>query len=486
MATVEAVRGQRLLKAVCPRAAALGLRLGQTLAQARAICPELTAIDADPVADRAALEGLAGWCERFSPLAAADPPDGVWLDITGCAHLFGGEAELAVVLAALLARNGLNSRLAVAGTPGTAWALAHTAATTQVSVLPTGQETAALATLPVALLRLGPRSTAGLRRLGLRSIGELARLPRADLSARFGPLPVLRLDQAQSRVAEAITWPHPPVPWTERLTFAEPIGTPEDLARALATLAKLLCARLEAAWCGGLGFVATFFFRVDTTRPAVTIGTALPVHDPRRIARLLSEKLEQVDPGFGIEAVVLEANATAPLVLPQMALPYIEQTNTTAPDTALADTVDELATRLGPARLWRAIPQESHVPERSVRHAPPLVPVSSWSRRATAERPLRLFRRPEPIEVTALLPDDPPLQFRWRGALHRVRAASGPERIAAEWWRRHAALPDRPETDLVRDYYRVEDIGGGRFWMFRIGLNTSGPARRWFLHGLFG
>jgi protein ImuB len=483
--TVEAVRGQRQLKAVCPHAAALDLRPGQTLAQARAICPELTAIDADPAADRAALESLAGWCERFSPLAAADPPDGVWLDITGCAHLFGGEAELAAVLAALLTRNGLNSRLAMAGTPGTAWALAHAAVTAQISVLPTGQETAALATLPVALLRLDPRSVAGLRRLGLRSIGELARLPRADLSARFGPLPVLRLDQALGRVAEAIAWLHPPVPWTERLTFAEPIGTPEDLARALAALAKLLCARLEAARCGGLSFVATFF-RVDTTRPAIAIGTALPVHDPRRVARLLSEKLEQVDPGFGIEAVVLEATATAPLALSQMALPHAAPTNAIVPDTALADTVDELANRLGPTRLWRAIPHESHVPERSVRHAPPLVPVSSWSRRATAKRPLRLFRRPEPIEVTALLPDDPPMQFRWRGVLHRVRAASSPERIAAEWWRWPAAPLDRPETDLVRDYYQVEDLGGGRFWMFRIGLNASGSARRWFLHGLFG
>ena len=484
-ATVEAVRGQRRLKAVCPRAAALGLRPGQALAQARAICPELTAIDADPAADRAALDGLAGWCERFSPLAAADPPDGVWLDITGCAHLFGGEAELAAVLAALLARNGLNSRLAVAGTPGTAWALAHATASEQTSVLPAGQETAALATLPVALLRLDPRSIAGLHGLGLRSIGELARLPRADLSARFGPLPVLRLDQAQGRAAEAIAWPHPPVPWTERLAFAEPIGTPEDLTRTLVRLAVLLCTRLEAARRGGLGFVATFF-RVDDARLAIAIGTALPVRDPRRIAGLLSDKLEQVDPGFGIEAVVLEATATAPLAPPQMALPHTAPSGTIAADTALADTVDELANRLGPARLWRATPQESHVPERSVRRVPPLAPASSWSRGSTAERPLRLFRRPEPIEVTAPVPDDPPLQFRWRGVLHRVCAASGPERIAVEWWRRHTTPPDRPETDLVRDYYRVEDIEGGRFWMFRTGLNTGGSAARWFLHGLFG
>lgn len=485
MATVEAVRGRRRLKAVCPRAMALGLWPGQVLAQAWAIYPDLTTIDADPVADHTALEGLAGWCERFSPLAAADPPDGVWLDIAGCAHLFGGEAKLAAVLAALLARHGLDSRLAVAGTPGAAWALARTVAPGQVNVLPAGREAAALATLPIALLRLNPHSVAELRQLGLRRIGELTRLPRADLSARFGPLPVLRLDQALGYAAEAIAWPHPPAPWTERLAFAEPIAAPEDLVRALATLTERLCARLEAARRGGLGFAATFF-RLDATRPAIAIGTSLPVRDPARIARLLGEKLEQVDPGFGIEAVVLEATATVPLAPPQMILPHTMPSGTIAPDTALADTVDELANQLGPARLWRAAPQESHVPERSVRHVPPLVPASPWPRGSTAERPLRLLRRPEPIEVTAVLPDDPPLQFRWRGALHRVRAASGPERIAAEWWRRHTIPPDRPETDLVRDYYQVEDVGGSRFWMFRIGLGAGGSAAHWFLHGLFG
>jgi protein ImuB len=248
-----------------------------------------------------------------------------------------------------------------------------------------------------------------------------------------------------------------------------------------------LCARLEAGERGGLSFVATFF-RVDDAHIAITIGTALPVRDPVRIAELLSEKLEQVDPGFGIEAVVLEATATAPLAPPQTVLPHTTPpgTATGTPDTTLADTVDELANRLGPARLWRTIPRESHVPERSVRHVPSLVSASSWSCAAAVGRPLRLFRRPEPIEVTAPVPDDPPLQFRWRGALHRVRAASGPERIAAEWWRRDTAPPDRPETDLVRDYYRVEDSGGGRFWMFRTGLNASGSETCWFLHGLFG
>ena len=276
-----------------------------------------------------------------------------------------------------------------------------------------------------------------------------------------------------------------PPPGPSDLAFAEPISTPDDLSRALEALAQRLCGRLEAARRGGLGFVATFL-RTDNVHRAITIGTALPVRDPQRIAKLLRDKLEKVDPGLGVETMTLEATATTPLAPPQPGLPHATPPGPKEPATALAETVDDLANRLGPARLWRVAPRESHVPERAVRHAPTLVPASPWPLGPTPERPLRLFRRPEPIEVTAPLPDDPPLLFRWRGAHHRVRAARGPERIAAEWWRRSAPPLNRPETDLVRDYYQVEDTGGGRFWMFRAGLNSGDSTTRWFLHGLFG
>jgi protein ImuB len=474
---VETVRGLRRLAAVCPHAAALGLSPGQALAEARAICPELEVVDDDPEADRVALAALAAWCERFSPLAAADPPDGIFVDITGCAHLFGDEAALASDLAARLERNALACRVAIAGTPGAAWALARSAtARDTCTILPPGAEKAALAVLPVALLRLDGRTVAGLRRLGLKSIGELARQPRSEIAGRFGPLPMLRLDQAHGAAAEAIAWPRPPAPWAERLAFAEPIGTPEDFARALAVLAQRLCARLEAAQRGGHRFT-TVFFRVDDQRPQITIATARPVHDAGYIAKLLGEKLEKIDPGFGVDAMVLEADETALLVPPQRALAEFGA----PPPPDLAVTLDTLANRLGAERLWRAAPHESHVPERSVRRAPPLAPCPAWASDPAMERPLRLLRRPEPIEATAPVPDDPPVLFRWRGALHRVRAASGPERIAAEWWRR---TPDesRPESDLIRDYYRVEDTDGARFWIFRAGLQGM---PRWFLHGLF-
>ena len=470
----------RRLAAVCPLAAAAGLAPDQALTEARAICPELDVIDADPAADRAALAALASWAERYTPLAAADPPDGIVLDIAGCAHLFGGESGLVGDLSARLDRNALPHCIAVADTPAAAWALARAATARGVcTLLRPGETKVALDPLPVALLRLEPRMVASLRRLGLRSIGELARQPRGEISARFGPLPILRLDHAFGAVEEAIAWPRPPAPWTARLAFAEPIGTPEDLARTLAALADELCARLAAEQRGARHFTATFL-RVDGERPAIAIATAAPVRDPAYVAKLLGEKLVTVAPGFGIDAAFLEADGVAALTPPQASLGTLGREGEAT--TALAATIDALSNRLGPENLWRLAPQESHVPERSTRRIPPIAAGPAWEHDPGAERPIRLLRRPEPIEATALVPDEPPILFRWRGALHRVRAASGPERIAAEWWRR---TPDdtRAETDLIRDYYRVEDTAGARFWLFRAGLEG---IPRWFLHGLFG
>lgn len=480
LATVESVRGQRRLASLCPLAEAAGLRVEMALAQARAICPELAVADADPAGDRDALVKLAGWAERYTPLAAADPPDGLVLDIAGCAHLFGGEAGLAADLLARLTRQGLQARAAVAGTAAAAWALARWRA--EACVLPPGAERAALEALPLGLLRIEARSLAGLRRLGVRSVGELARLPRGEITARFGPEPIRRLDAALGAVTEALVWPHPPAPWQARIAFAEPIGTPEDLTRAIRVLAARLCRRLAAEVKGARRFRAVFL-RVDGARPDIAIATAREVRDPAYVARLLAAKLETVDPGFGVDAAVLEADAVAPLAPPQPGLGELAG----AQDSDLAATIDALVNRLGARRLWRPAPNPSHVPERSVRPTPPLSAADGWRDLAIPPRPLRLLRRPEPIEAVAPVPDDPPLLFRWRGGLHRVRAAAGPERIAAEWWRRSEAAPEgREEADLVRDYYRVEDSAGARFWLFRIGRDAGAPGARWFLHGLFG
>jgi len=478
-ATASAERGQRRLACVCPLAAEAGLRVGQALAEARALVPELEVHEATPAEDAAALGRLAEWATRFTPLAAADAPEGLWLDISGCAHLHddgkgGGEAALCDVIARRLAEVGFAARLAVADASGAAWAVARFAAAAPVTVLPKGSERAALEGLPVGLLRLDDRSVAALRRVGVRTIGALARLPRAEVAARFGPLPVLRLEQALAHAEEAIAWPMPQRPWEEVRRFAEPIASAEDLARALAWLARRLGARLEREGLGARRFVARFL-RVDGGVPTIGIATARPVREAVYVLKLLAGKLETVDPGFGVEMVALEALALGPLAAAQAALDG-------APDTTadLAATLDALIARLGEGALWRPMPLGSHVPERAVGRAGPLTAVA-WPAQLP-DRPLRLFTPPEPIEATAPVPDDPPLLFRWRGRVHRIRAATGPERIAAEWWRR-TPDPTRPLHDFVRDYYRVEDQQGGRFWVFRVGL-TGVP--RWFVHGVFG
>jgi len=488
LVTIEAIRGVRHLAAVGEAGEAQGLSPGQTLTAARAICPALVPVEADPLADEAALARLAAWCERYTPMVAPDPPDGLWLDLTGCTAVFSKEADLVRDLAAQLERNAVPCRLAIAGTTGAAWALAH--AGEAPTILPSGEERAALAALPITSLRLDAGTVTGLRRLGLRTVGSLLRIPRPQITARFGALPVLRLDQALGVIEEAIDWPRPPIAWHERLAFAEPIGTPEDLARALAQLAQRLCRRLAEQNQGGRRFVARFF-RVDDVVPLITVATALPARDAGNLARLLGEKLDTVDPGFGIEVITLEAEVVAPLAAPQGRLTDFAASDAT-PDTPpdaigrLAGVVDTLANRLGTDRVSRVAPRASHVPERAVRRVPPLpVDRPAWVDDPATPRPIRLLRRPEEIEVIAPVPDDPPVRFRWRGVSHRLRAAAGPERIAAEWWRNRRS-DKRPETDLIRDYYRLEDSDGARFWIFRAGLHAADRMPRWYLHGLFG
>jgi len=484
--TVNSEHGQRRVVAVEPGVD--GLLPGQTLAEARALYPGLIPLEADPAGDLAALQGLAAWAERYTPLAAPDVlmdrgpnlDHGLWLDITGCAHLLGGEAALLADLSARLARQDILARLALAGTAGAAWALARMPGGNERIVVPPGGEEAALVLLPIAALRLAVREVAALRQVGVRTIGNLLRLPRADVTARFGAMAVLRLDQALGRAEEAIAWPRPAVPFHEVLAFAEPIGTAEDLSYALALLAERVCARLDAAGQGGLRFVARFF-RVDNSVREIALALARPGRDAAYLAKLLGMKLETVDPGFGVEAVSLAAEESAVLSAVQAEAFRI------ADDLdGLDAVVDRLANDLGPERVWRVAPFPSHVPERAVARVPVLQCAPGWESDPSCPRPIRLLRRPEPIEVTAPVPDDPPILFRWRRRVHRVRAATGPERIAAEWWKsKKQDLTARLESDLIRDYYQVEDADGAKFWVFRAGLHGGDHTPRWFLHGLF-
>ncbi len=439
------------------------------LSQARALCPGLQIDEANPEADLRGLIALAHWCERLSPLTSPDPPDGLWIDITGCAHLQGGEARLADRLQQRLSP----CRLAIADTAGAAWALARAATRNTAEIVPQGQHANRIAALPIGLLRLDTRIVAGLQRVGLRSVEALRRIPRAELAARFGPSPSLQLDRALGLQPEPIIWLRAPCLWHQHHRFVEPISTPEALTHALAELSSQLTARLEAAGLGGLRFRARFI-RVDDEAFDLSLATARPLHNAARLTRLLTERLDQIDPGFGVEALLLEAMEVAPLTLRQPGL------DAPSPSEDLLDMLDTLANRIGPDRLWRPKPVASHVPERASGSTSVASP-QNWPT-PPGPRPIRLLTPPEPIEATAPVPDDPPVMFRWRSALHRVQAASGPERIAHEWWRRS----DPSDDERFRDYYYVEDQLGGRFWLFRTSLPGAARPVRWYMHGLFG
>jgi protein ImuB len=475
---VATERGLRRLVAVDAGAAALGLHPGQKVTDAAALVPDLATAEAEPTADEGALAALAEWCARFSPAVAMDPPDGLILDITGVDHLWGGEAAMMADLAAHLSRNGIPARAAIAGSPGAAWALAHFGP--DRAIAPPGEEGAWLSPLPPAALRLSAVDAAQIARLGLRSIGALAALPRGGTGTRFGPEVMRRLDQALGGAGEALAYRRPPCPWFVRLAFAEPISVPEDLARVASDIAALLCARLEAESRGARRFDLAFH-RLDGVAERRAIGLALPGRDAAAVARLFLPLLETVDPGFGIEVVTLAAREVEALDARQPSLaPHGE-----AGEEGLAPFIDRLVNRLGDGVVWRDEAFASHAPERAARRRPPLsrapAPGGGWD--AERPRPLRLFRRPEPIEVVAPVPDDPPVLFHWRGKARRVRRAEGPERLGQEWWRRPFETAD---PTAARDYYQVEDETGARFWLFRAGLYDALDPPKWWLHGLFG
>lgn len=446
------------------------------MADARALRPDLGVAEADFAGDAAALATLARWCNRFSPFASPCGPDGIFLDITGCAHLFAGEAGLAAQLVERLERQGIECRAAIADSLGAAWAVARFGGSV-VAVVPREGARLALAELPVTALRLETDSAALLIRLGLRCIGDLYAMPRAALAARCGKSVALRLDEALGIALEPLSPLQPESLRWSRRSFAEPIGTADDIAAATRALLQSLCRRLAEEGMGARKLTLALY-RVDGRIEEAAIGTAQPSRDARHLWRLFAERLPALDPGFGVEDMVVTATVAQKLAPLQLGFQGNGKTGPRSDATDLAMLVDRLANRLGPHAVARPVPYESHIPERAVHFLPALynsAATVAWD--GEKPRPVRLLPRPEPIEAVALLPDEPPFLFRWRRLAHRVRRADGPERIAGEWWR------ERVEP---RDYYRVEDEEGRRFWLYRLGLYQPQVTPRWFLHGVFG
>ncbi|PZQ46894.1 MAG: nucleotidyltransferase [Rhodovulum sulfidophilum] len=475
-ALVEKRRGATRLAACDARALRLGLAPGLSLADARARVPELAALPHDPAADLRWLGAIADFCDRYSPMVALDPPDGLTLDITGCAHLFGSEAEMARETEARLGALGLATRAARAATPEAAWALARYSR----------EETeAAIPRLPIAALRLDPEAEVALTRAGLRTIGALAARPTAPLTARFGAAVTARLDRLLGREASRIT-PRRPVPELVRdRRFAEPIGRVSDALAVIDALTRDAAAELARRGMGGRRFEAAFY-RGDGDIRRIAVETGAPCRDPALVARLFATRIEALadplDPGFGFDAIRLAIPRLDPLAARQIGLDGAEPG-----EPAVAELVDRLSARFGVERLRRFAPRDSHLPERAARSQPAIAPAAAeaWPLPGDSTPPLRplgLLARPEPITVTVESPDGAPRVFHWAGQRHAIARREGPERIAAEWWRAPGDIAPQ------RDYYRVEDEGGRRFWIYRESPaepEGAAPPPRWFLHGFF-
>ncbi|HXL65558.1 MAG TPA: DUF6504 family protein [Xanthobacteraceae bacterium] len=480
-------------------AEAVGLVLGEPLADARAKAGELQLHAVDSATDATALRRLALWATRYTPTAspwsAANGADGFFLDIEGAAHLFGGEEALLADLSARLEKNfGLPARIAIADTSGTAWALARFHAARNC-ILPGGREAEALLPLPVEALRLSPETCATLRRLGFKTVGALLDKPRAPFAARFPAELLCRIDQALGRIEEPLVPIIAPPVYHSLRYLIEPIITQEAVIALTRRLMQTLTHVLTRDDVGARALRLSLY-RVDGAVETIDVGLTLPTRNVSHVTRLLDLKLEAQaamhDAGFGFEAIGLAVTRAEPMPAQQTELDI--QNHPEVPDEhsieRCAALIDTLRQRLGPHSVRWFTPVPSHIPERAEMLLPanasnPAKLKTTAGAEPTEEkpRPLLLLPQAEPTEVVALIPDGPPRRFRWRGVTYEIAGAEGPERIASEWWRNHNG---HRSAEPTRDYYLVEDTGGHRFWLYREGLyERETAAARWFVQGLF-
>ncbi len=472
-----------------------GAAPGTMLADARTLCPQLQVVPSDPAGDLAFLERLALWAQRWGPWSAMDAPDGLLVDVSAVAHLFGGEERMLADVRARLAAQGLTARAAIAPTAGAAWALSRFGAHygPAAAILPPGADVAAaLSGLPVASLRLDADVLLVLRRLGLKRVGDMVDLEngvggRDAVQRRFrnrrspAANPLIRLDQLAGRVPEPLL---PVVAVTLALvqrSLMEPIRHRPLLDRVLADLAADLVRELEARGSGARR-LELGLWRVDGEVVVRRLELAAATRDAAHICRLFAARLDDVEAGFGIELARLTATWAEPVALAQADLDAAAERH----GTSLAACIDRLTVRLGAHAVRRPVSRGSHVPERAQGWAGPLEPEPSSQHMLDFHaRPLKLLDSPEKIAVLYATPDGHPRRFSWRGAVHEVARVEGPERIAPEWWRERGHV-------RLRDYYRIEDGEGRRYWIFRAGLagdgrgsDRQGGMPDWFLQGLF-
>ncbi len=468
------------LVAADPKALSLGLRPGLGLADARARVPVIEVHEHEPEADLALLRHFADWCDRYTPVVVEDAPDTLILEVAGSLHLFGGETELCRDIEGRFSGFGFTVRTAIAGTSLCARAVARFDGG---GVVEAGKERQSVSALPVAALEMEEETTLALRRAGLMTIGDVAARPLKPLAARFGAEFVRRLAGVLGEVDPPL---HPrralPLLASEQ-RFADPIGLEEDIAAAFDVLSRDLCLALEQQGQGGRVFEATFF-RADGAMRRIEALVGRPLRDPVALKKLFMTRLDAladpVDPGFGFDMVRLCVMAGDRVDGAQ-----IRFERDAVEEGEVADLVDRLSARFGPGAVERFLPVESHIPERAARRMPAIGDAKTnreWQRGRPDEPPLRpilIFTPPQPVETIAEIPEGAPYRFRWRRVLHEIAHVEGPERISSEWWKSEKAAK-------TRDYYRVEDRQGHRYWLYREGLYEREPGDvRWFIQGVF-
>ncbi len=462
--------GRLVITAANSLAEQQGLSVGMVAADAKALIPSLEIMDNLPGQEIKLLTALGKWCIRYTPTIALDPPHGLILDVSGCAHLWDGERSYLKEIVTRLRSKGYDVRAAMADTIGTAWAISRFGKLR--AIIESKGQAEALISLPPASLRLEPDVLERLQKLGLRTISSFISIPRPALRRRFGPGLLQRLDQALGNEEEPLKSLQPVEPYQERLPCLEPIRTVKGIEIALQRLLEILCTRLHQE---GKGLRNAVFkgYRIDGKVVQMEIGTSLASHNTRHLFKLFELKISTLEPALGIELFTLEAPKVEAIPPVQEALwagkPGLE-------DSAVAELLDRLAVKVGANTIHRYLPDEHYWPERSIKVSSSILekPVMIW--RSERPRPVQLLAIPERIEVTAPIPDYPPMLFRHKGEVHQVKKADGPERIEREWWL---------EGGQHRDYYHVEDENGQRYWLFRSGHYQDGGSDQWFIHGFF-
>lgn len=466
-------RGRMIVTAVSAEAGALGIEPGMVVADARAILPSLVVLDDEPEVTRHALQALAEWCLRYTPTVALNLPDGLILDVTGCAYLWGGERVYMNDLTTRLSHAGYTTRAAIADTIGTAWAHAHYGR--PGAIIPPGEQRNALLKLPPAALRLSPETLGKMQKLGLYTVNSFIQIPARMLRRRFGEDLLEKLNKALGYSQEFIEPIRQAIPYQERLPCLEPIVTATGIEIALQKLLEMLCARLVKEG-KGLRKSILSCFRVDGKTQQIDIVTNRASHHVKHLFRLFELKIKTIAPGFGIELFLLEAPEVEDMEVTQETM---WDTTGGFENAAITELLDAVTGRTGTETVHRYLPDEHHWPERSVKTVTSLreKPNTSW--RTDRQRPVFLLPKPESIEVTAPVPDYPPTLFVYKGKVHYIDKSEGPERIEQEWWL---------QQGLHRDYYTLEDRQGQRYWVFRLGpYSEEGNKERpeWFIHGFF-